>query len=136
MKNLMKKEIILVDDNPIDLQICQMIFKRTMPEVEFKIFDGGFSAMKWITENGAVFSGEKNFILMLDLNMPVMDGWNFLSYFEKLNEEVKKKINIYILTSSIDSRDIERAKNFPAVKQFYSKPLTNRMIKSIMEDDL
>ena len=130
-----KREVILIDDNPIDLQVCKMVFTKTQPDIEFKIFENGFTAMHWMNENEHTLVKEENNILLLDLNMPVMDGWGFLNYFEKLVSEIKNRTSIYILTSTIDPADIKRAEQFPSVKQFFTKPLSNKMIRSILETD-
>lgn len=52
-------------------------FQKTQPDVEFKIFENGFSAMQWFAENESTLKQDGNYTLMLDLNMPVMDGWSF-----------------------------------------------------------
>src|SRR5947207_13714882 len=96
------KNIILVDDDPVTIQLCNMVFKRTITQAKIFVFDNGLEATEWIDEDeGAPASGD-NFVLFLDLNMPVFDGWDFLDYFEKLDETTRNKFNIHILTSSVD----------------------------------
>lgn len=68
-------------------------------------------------------------VILLDLNMPFMDGWQFLDRFEKINDLLQKQLVIYILSSSIDERDIQRSKEHPCVKDFFSKPLSPAMLK-------
>jgi hypothetical protein len=55
--------------------------------------------------------------------MPVMDGWSFLDQYEKLRGGMSKAIDLYIVTSSISLEDIDRSKNYDAVKDFYIKPI-------------
>ena len=71
-------------------------------------------------------------VIFLDLNMPIMDGWEFLDEFGKLSEE--KDIRIYILSSSVDSRDMERAKKYGMVNGFIAKPLTDAKIKELAQE--
>lgn len=128
------KKVILIDDNPVDLQVCKMVLTRLITDVEFKTFDNGFTAMQWIVEYEHKFTKREKYILLLDLNMPELDGWGFLDYFERLKNDTKQKMSVYILTSSINTVDIERSKQFPSVRYFFSKPLTNKMIRGILAE--
>jgi CheY-like chemotaxis protein len=65
----------------------------------------------------------------LDINMPVLDGWQFLEEYKKLKERIKKDITIYIVSSSDNQVDIDKAKN-------YEEEVTNYYLKPISADDL
>jgi CheY-like chemotaxis protein len=123
------RNIILVEDDLLTVQITNMVFKRAIPLAKVLVFENGLEATEWIDDKKG--SQEDNFVLLLDLNMPVLDGWGFLNYFEKLDETTKQKFNIHILTSSVDRRDTERSKKHPFVKGFHSKPLTYKMVEEI-----
>jgi CheY-like chemotaxis protein len=71
-------------------------------------------------------------LIFLDLNMPYMDGWEFLDEYEKFSDQVHKKTKLFILTSSIDPKDIERSKNYKTVNRFFSKPLSIEKLCSAM----
>ncbi len=77
-------------------------------------------------------SGGKEFpdIIFLDINMPRMDGWEFLQEFEKLPDTILNKCSVYMLTSSIDPNDIEKSKTYKTVKNFFSKPLTPEIFET------
>ncbi|MEQ8534886.1 MAG: response regulator, partial [Imperialibacter sp.] len=62
-------------------------------------------------------------VILLDINMPVMDGWQFLDEFVKIKPLIKKKITIYMVSSSIDEADLERAKTYEEVSDFIVKPV-------------
>ena len=66
-------------------------------------------------------------VLFLDLNMPEMTGWDFLDKFNPNHEEAQ----IYILSSSVDERDISKASQYSIVKDYLSKPLIKKYIKNI-----
>ncbi|MBT30398.1 MAG: hypothetical protein CMO01_12125 [Thalassobius sp.] len=70
-------------------------------------------------------------IIFLDINMPRMNAWRFLEEFDKLTEKAKNAISIFILTSSSDISDENRAYYNKNVKSFYSKPITNEMLYNI-----
>lgn len=68
--------------------------------------------------------------MLLDLNMTIMDGWQFLDEFTKINTD--KKIIIYIITSSIDPTDVERSKEYNNVNNYLVKPITLEILKELM----
>lgn len=130
------RNIILVDDDPVSVQICNMIFKRTMPDAKIQVFENGYDALQWIRtdNNEKTHQVSESFILLLDLNMPIVDGWGFLSFFEKLEKNIQQKFHIYIMTSSDEDKDIQRATQFPNVKGFHLKPLTHKLINQIFNE--
>ena len=69
-------------------------------------------------------------MLFLDINMPIMTGWEFMKEFEKLNTLIKDQIFIYILSSSIDQEDKLKAKNHPDVVDYIEKPLSAEILKN------
>lgn len=70
-------------------------------------------------------------IIFLDLNMPIIDGWQFLERIEKL--DYKDKLNIFIMSSSIDKEDIEKSKKYSTVKDFISKPINNDKLNQLLQ---
>jgi CheY-like chemotaxis protein len=73
-----------------------------------------------------------SYIILLDINMPIMDGWQFLDEFVKI--ESHKLITIYIVSSSIDPQDIKRAKKYQNISNYIVKPITIKKLKTIMRD--
>jgi CheY-like chemotaxis protein len=71
-------------------------------------------------------------IIMVDINMPVMDGWEFLDEFIKLMPSLPGKITIYMISSSIRQVDIERAKMYSEVQDYIVKPLLIDNLKKIL----
>ena len=63
-------------------------------------------------------------IIFLDINMPITDGWGFLEEFHELKKTLGKDIKIYMVSSSIDPRDHNRAKNIPEVTEYMEKPVS------------
>ena len=70
-------------------------------------------------------------LIALDLNMPVMDGWDFLDEYGKLCENGASKVPVCILSSTINQADFDRANTYEAVKSFFSKPLTSEQLKAM-----
>ncbi|MCM4151504.1 response regulator [Arenibacter sp. N53] len=70
-------------------------------------------------------------VIFLDLNMPIMDGWEFLDEFVKLS--LKNKPRVYIVSSSIDNQDIEKAHTYDIVKDFIVKPLSDSILADLFK---
>jgi two-component SAPR family response regulator len=120
---------IIVDDDPTNNMICNMSLKNALGTVEAKIFTEPEEGLLYIKNNFNINSDPT--ILFLDLNMPTLTGWQFLERYEDFNEEVKKQINIYLLSSSIDKRDWDKSKKNKYVKGFLVKPMYPETILSI-----
>lgn len=72
-------------------------------------------------------------VILLDVNMPGMDGWDFLDWFKENKGKLARKISIFMVCSSIDWRDIEKGKGFEEVADYISKPLTDGSFYEILE---
>jgi CheY-like chemotaxis protein len=72
-------------------------------------------------------------VIFLDLNMPISDGWEFLEEYAKIESRVPKKIDVYVVSSSISPHDFERSKAYNVVKDFMIKPLDKGKLAEIFE---
>lgn len=117
------KRFILVDDDPLTNLLTKKIIERNLGEVEVKDFDIPELALEYIeTEFDNKQSNGKT-VLFLDINMPTLTGWEFLDKYETFPTPIKDQFNIYILSSSIDPADVQRAKLNPLVIDFIEKPI-------------
>lgn len=115
------KQIHLIDDDPLNNLINRKLITRILPEVQVtEDIDAG-NALERIKND---FTPD---LILLDINMPGMNGWDFLDHFQKMGKE----ITVYILTSSIDSADYKRAENYKLVKKYIEKPLNNQKISAL-----
>lgn len=115
--------IVLIDDDPISTFITEkLIFRNIKIPYQLFKFESAIDALK------DIYNIKPNY-LFLDLNMPEMSGWDFL---EKFNYS-KNNPEIYILSSSVDERDITRASKYRQVKKYLSKPLIKQSIKNIFQ---
>jgi CheY-like chemotaxis protein len=118
--------IILVDDDPINNLINKRLITKLKLSMRVEEFLGAETALERIKS----LKADEKILLFLDINMPVMNGWDFLkNYLEIFNERNDK---IVILSSSIDFQDKEKAKLFSCVQGFIEKPLTPEKIKNII----
>jgi CheY-like chemotaxis protein len=123
--NTMKqaKTIFLIDDDPITNYVNKKIIGKSYPftMVEFTNSSEALAVLKEYSSSQTHLFPE---IIFLDINMPHLDGWEFLEEFQKLPKAVLDKCDVVMLSSSIDNYDIERSKKYSIVKRFISKPLT------------
>jgi CheY-like chemotaxis protein len=73
-------------------------------------------------------------LILLDINMPILDGWQFMDEFVKLSPLINKKITVYIVSSSIDEDDHKKALSYQQVSDFIVKPITVALLKKMVED--
>ncbi|MGB3142996.1 MAG: response regulator [Maribacter sp.] len=121
----------IIDDDPIFIYGT----KRIMKEVDFAenilVYNNGEEAIEGISQ---ISEAEEKLpeVIFLDLNMPIMNGWEFLEEFEKLPNPNLKKTIIYIISSSVDPRDLERVKNYRQVNNYILKPITPNDLETII----
>lgn len=120
------EKFIIVDDDEINNIICKMAIENVLHNTDIATFEVPEDALSFI--KGRYNKKVEDTILLLDINMPTITGWEFLKQYEKFNDKVKKQISIYILSSSVDPRDKDAAEGNKYVKGFLSKPLENETI--------
>ncbi|MES2872467.1 MAG: response regulator [Bacteroidota bacterium] len=122
-------KVFIIDDDPIHQRIAQIMIGKHELFNECNSFTEAEQALEYLKENIRNAQGLPD-VILLDLNMPVVDGWDFLEAFDKFQTDLVKKINIFIVTSSVDEKDRLRSQSFPFVKGFISKPLSPDIIRS------
>jgi CheY-like chemotaxis protein len=123
--------VLLVEDDPITIMVCERIIKMSDFSESVKSCENGKTAIEHI--NTLIETNEKfPQIIFLDINMPVMNGWDFLEEFEKIEDKIKPTPRIFILSSTVDPEDYKRAKSFSAVDDFISKPLSKEFLEKIV----
>lgn len=122
------RKTYLIDDDEIFTTLTEIQMKKVGCFGVIQNFENGEIALEQIKQD--VLNDTLPDFILLDINMPLMDGWQFLQAFEKLN--IVKKMAIFMATSSIDPSDIEQSKHFAIVSGFYSKPINAQKINEIV----
>ena len=131
----MLDKILCVDDDPITLMLCKKVVERVEFAKEIITAKNGEEAIQYFDR---LFEERKNndliiypSLVLLDLNMPVMDGWEFLETFMSRDyQNIFSSTRFIVLSSSIDPYDINRSKTYPVIG-FLSKPITKEMLENL-----
>jgi len=124
------ENVFLVDDDFIFKTAALILLKRAHPECDFLYLKNGLEAynkLKSLIENEEDFPK----LILLDINMPVMNGWEFLDALKECTCLDDKNLNVHMLTSSIADEDINRAKEYDFVKGYITKPFTQQDISNL-----
>ncbi|GAB4334337.1 MAG: response regulator [Flammeovirgaceae bacterium] len=123
--------IMLIDDDPI----TNIINERNLMALgyDFKIdkFNSGRSAIDFLKNRLKTNELMPN-IIFLDINMPMMNGWDFMKEYQALKSDVVSNIRLFMLTSSSAEQDLQKVKQFPEIEKYLVKPLSDEAINRIL----
>ncbi|WP_116770790.1 response regulator [Maribacter litoralis] len=120
----------IIDDD----DISKYVMKRYLNQLSVtRIIDfpDSLQPLKFIQDN-VRSTDELPDIIFLDLHMPILNGFDFIKDFQKVASQIEKDIKIVMLTSSINAEDVEIAKSFPEISNYFIKPIKHRDLEKIM----
>lgn len=133
MSKKLPTKFIIIDDDPISNLLCRICIKSFFEATEIVTFN--------LPQEGFLYCSrdleaptEYPVVLFLDINMPVWSGWDFLKQFEKLNDNIQNQFKIYIMSSSIDDYDINRAAENKFVVDYIKKPFSKNCLENIISN--
>jgi len=119
--------VMLIDDDEDDNYFHEIVLRKMDIVHHIKIAESGLEALDYLKEKNEIPD-----IIFLDINMPGMNGWDFLHEYKKLNL-IQKTTIIIMLTTSISPADKEKAEKMTEIASFQSKPMTQEMLNEILE---
>ena len=124
------KVFLVIDDSYIDRLVSGLLIKRTYNVTEVHEVNGVVQGMNWLEAHVPI--PDTHLIILLDIMMPQLNGFDFLDRFDQLDPETKNRVSIVMLSSTLDHDDIKRAKEHPNVKKLLSKPLSANELKEFV----
>lgn len=129
MKKL--KNILLIDDNEADNYLHQMTLEEVGCAEKISVLENGKKALDYLLdlkENELPFPD----LIFLDINMPLLNGWEFVEAFNEFNSGLEQSIVVVMLTTSLNPDDEDKAEKNKGVNGFLNKPLTSDTIHDIL----
>ncbi|MEO9894704.1 response regulator [Aurantibacter sp.] len=129
MKKLLN--VCIIDDDDIHLYTIKRALKEIAIPQEISTFSDGEEAINFIKDNSDNSDALPDLIL-LDINMPIMDGFDFIEAFVEL--KIKKDIIIHMVSSSVNPNDIKRAKDIPQITEYITKPISPKVLEQLIKN--
>ncbi|MEP2671484.1 MAG: response regulator [Cyclobacteriaceae bacterium] len=123
--------ICIVDDDDVYQYTVTRALKSDSLVKKILVFSDGEEALDFVTDNIGKVDDLPD-IIFLDVNMPIMDGWQFMEEYIKLKPRVGKEITIYMVTSSVDPVDIEKAEKFREISDYLVKPIQPDQLRELV----
>lgn len=129
-----KHNVCLIDDDKIYQFTARKIVEATGLAKNILSFFNGKEAIDFFLENQNKELDQLPNVIFLDINMPIMNGWQFLNEYEMLSGKLKKAITIYVVSSSVDEIDIQKSKQYTTVKNYIIKPINRIKYQQLLEE--
>ena len=122
--------VCIIDDDPIFRFGTKKLMETIDVQLDFLVYKNGKEALEGLSSKVKLNANLPD-VILLDLNMPIMDGWQFLDQLFTIPDAVG--IPIYIVSSSVDSRDIDKAKTYNMVSNYILKPFSLSKVQDLLE---
>lgn len=130
---MINRLVYVIDDNYVDRMVTTFLVEKTIAASICIGYQSVSQAIEDIEDKIAHSPGKLPRLILLDINMPLQDGWEFLRLYESLVKDLKVRLPyIYMLSSAVLPEEINRAKVHPLVDGFMAKPLTKTLIQSLL----
>lgn len=123
---------IIIDDSRLDCFIAEKIIQNSGTYSSVKSYMEATDAYEAI-KSGDIGDESIITIIILDIQMPVMNGFQFIEVFEQLSKEIQSKFAIFLFSSSINENDKNRLGNYPSIIRFYGKPISKDTVAQMIE---
>lgn len=120
----MSATVFIIDDNPIDCFIAEKLIKLTHTGSQVTTFTNPQQALELLQSLSNHTPADFPQVIFLDINMPLMDGWAFLEQYQTLSAQLIGQCSLFMLSSSSNALDVDKAKTYAFIKAYFSKPFS------------
>ena len=128
-----KHIVFLIDDDNIYQYTARVILESTGLAKQIQSFYNGNDAINYFADPKNFDSENLPDVIFLDINMPIMDGWEFLEEYKQFQGQLPKPIAIYMVSSSVNSSDMQKSRSYNAVSDYLVKPVSRSKYQELME---
>ncbi len=132
MVNLNK--VLVIDDDEINNFVCAKVISRSGYADEVKTFLSGQEGLDYLDNAKNSHDTSAPDLILLDINMPSMDGWEFLEVYKRMIDKFDRQPVLLMLSSSVYEEDIEKANQYPEVSDYIIKPLTPERLENLYQN--
>lgn len=129
--------MLLVDDDEGHNYLNKLVIEESAVARHIRTVWNGSEAIDYVAGRGVFEENGEKYprpdLILLDINMPVMDGWDFMQEYGKLDEARKRRTMIVMLTTSLNPDDRDRARTIPDIADFRTKPLTTQAVEEVVQ---
>ena len=126
-------KVWVIDDAKLDSIIIKLSIQKIYKDAQVKLISNGKAAIELLAELADIESWELPDVLLLDLDMPGMNGWEFLDQLKSLNIESLRRIQVFIVSGTISPTDVKKSLSDPFVTNYFHKPIGLDTLRSIFE---
>ena len=123
-------EIILVEDDLVTTMLHERVVQKVAPEAIVHKFSDGKTVYDFILANN---QANRQFLVLLDLSMRIMDGWEFLDAM--LEQQTNCKMAVVVITTSVDPDDFFKSRDYPQVFGYFGKPFTVDQFREVLQHE-
>ncbi|KIA97402.1 MULTISPECIES: response regulator [unclassified Flavobacterium] len=125
-----KYVFLLIEDSDIDKLVIKQLLKKVLDVTNVNTVNNGKEGIEWIINHRKNFN--QSLVILLDIQMPIMNGFEFLLAYDKLSDDLKYETQIFVLSSSLVREEIKRIKSNQYVTEFLSKPIAIKEFGDIL----
>lgn len=125
--------VCLIDDDKIYQFTAKKMLEATGMTKDIRSFYDGSEAIAFFSGENSKDPANLPDVIFLDINMPIMNGWEFLEEYEKIRNQFPKSMALYVVSSSVDDADIRRSRQYNSVTDYIVKPITRMRYQELLE---
>lgn len=130
---LAKHIVCIIDDDNIYQYTARVLLESTGLAKDIQSFYNGYEAINYLKEQKSTGLDTLPDLIFLDINMPVMNGWEFLEEYRKLYASFSKPIVVYVVSSSVDYSDMQKSRSYETVTDYLVKPVNRSKFQELIQ---